>query len=180
MMGPILIDLPASVHKALWTHLLPKKLISEEAAFVFVRREEDASGYIFRSVDWYPVLPVGFSSRSTFHFELADETRGAVIKRAHDLGASLVEFHSHSGRWPAAFSASDLSGFEEFVPHVWWRLRGRPYGAIVVGRSGFDGLFWLHHPQNAIYLDGIRVEGKVLKATKLSSLRSERYGQNQV
>jgi len=154
---PVLIDLPLSIKKALWTHLLPKRFISEEAAFVFSRREEEVSGYIFRSLDWYPVPPSGFSYRSAFHFELTDETRGAVIKRAHDLGAGLVEFHSHSGDWPVAFSASDLSGFEEFVPHVWWRLRGRPYGAVVVGQSSFDGLLWLHDPQDAAHLDGIRV-----------------------
>ena len=177
-MGKILLDLPLSVKDALWAHLLPKRFISEEAAFVFVQREEEASGYIFRSLGWYPVLPIGFAAQSAFHFELTDETRRAVIKRAHDLGASLVEFHSHSGPWPTAFSASDLSGFDEFVPHVWWRLRGRPYGAVVVGRSGFDGLFWLHDPQDATHLDGIRVEGRLLKATKLSPLRLEQYGQN--
>lgn len=179
-MGQILIDLPLNVKEALWTHLLPRRFVSEEAAFLFVRSEEEASGCIFRPLDWYTVLPLGFSSRSAFHFELTDETRGAVIKRAHDLGASLVEFHSHSGRWPATFSASDLSGFEEFVPHVWWRLRGRPYGAVVVGRSGFDGLMWLHDPHGPVHLDGILVEGRLLKATKLSLLRLERYGQDQI
>ncbi len=176
MMEPILIDLPSGFKEALWAHLLPKKFISEEAAFVFVqKRDEGTNEYVLRALDWYPVPPSGFSSRSSVHLELTDETRGIVIKRAHDLGASLVEFHSHSGPWSVAFSISDLSGFEEFVPHVWWRLRGRPYAAVVVGQSGFDGLIWLQDPQEALHLDGIRVEGKLLKANKLSSLRLEPY-----
>ena len=32
---------------------------------------------------------------------------------------------------PAEFSASDRKGLESFVPHVWWRLRHRPYLALV-------------------------------------------------
>lgn len=174
-MDPILIELPRDVKDALWRHLLPKKFIAEEAAFVFTRRDEKASGYVFQAVDWYPVPPTGFLSRSAVHLELADEIRGVVIKQAHDLGASLVEFHSHTGRWPVAFSVSDLSGFEEFVPHIWWRLRGRPYGAVVVGQSGFDGLMWLQDPKQAAHLDGILVDGMQLEANRLSPLRLEQY-----
>ncbi len=179
-MSPILIELPPDIKTALWRHLLPSRFKCEEAAFVYMRKEEETGDSFFRYADWYPVPPSGFSSRSAFHFELTDKTRGTVIKRAHDLGASLVEFHSHSGRWPAALSASDLSGLKEFVPHVWWRLRGRPYGAVVVGRSGFDGLMWLHDPQDAMHLDGILVGGRLLQATKLSPLRREAYGQDPI
>jgi hypothetical protein len=175
-MGQILINLPLNFKEALWMHLLPKRFVSEEAAFLFVRNEEEGSRRMFRPLDWYPVPPSGFSSRSAVHLELTDETRGIVIKRAHDLDASLMEFHSHSGLWPVRFSASDLSGFKDFVPHVWWRLRGRPYGAVVVGQSGFDGLLWLHDPHNPVRLDGIIVKGRLLETTKLSLLGMELYG----
>jgi len=180
MTVPILIDLPSNIKDELWAHLMPKGFLSEGAAFVFVSNCQEADAYVFTFLDWFPVPSTGFSSRSSFHLELKDEIRGLVIKKAHDLGVSIIEFHSHSGRWPASFSGSDLSGLEEFVPHVWWRLKGRPYGAVVVARSGFDGLIWLHSPGKPLRLDAIRVEGKSLKATNLSFLSTERYEQRPI
>jgi hypothetical protein len=164
----ILLALSPPVHAAVWNHLVPKHHAVEEAAFVYAAHETMDGADVFRSVEWLPVPPEGFASRSAVHFELADEVRAAVIKRAHDLGASLIEFHSHTGRWPAAFSASDRAGFGEFVPHVWWRLKGRPYLAVVVTRSGFDGLAWIagaHAPER---LDGVFVAEKLLTPTGLS------------
>src|SRR6266487_1407438 len=100
--------------------------------------------------------------------ELADETRAQVIKRAHDLGASMVEFHSHPYPWPARFSESDRVGLEEFVPHVWWRLKGRPYAAVVVAPSGFDGLVWMTSPDRPEQLDGIACGDRLLRPTGLT------------
>ncbi len=170
----ILLALSPSEHAALWDHLVPTKHRVEEAAFVYAARETTHDGdEVFRSVEWSPVLPDGFASRSAVHFELADAMRAAVIKRAHDLGASLVEFHSHTGRWPAAFSPSDRAGFREFVPHVWWRLKGRPYLAVVVTRSGLDGLAWIAGAQVAERLDGVVVAEKLLTPTGLSGVEVE-------
>jgi hypothetical protein len=177
---PILIDLAPSLRDELWRHLLPRRFRWEEAAFVFAQGEKNEGNFTFRSLEWLPVPPSGFASRSRYHFELTDEARAAVIKRAHDLGASLVEFHSHTSRWAAAFSASDLSGFEEFVPHIFWRLRGRPYAAVVVTRSGIDGLAWLENPLDAGRLEGIIVGPRLLKATNPSSLELDKHGRNQV
>ena len=131
----MLLHLPQEVHEALLTHLLPMQNRAEEAAFVFARPAEAAGSRTLEHVEWLPVPPEGFAARSRFHFELNDATRAAVIKRAHDLRASLIEFHSHHGPLPAEFSASDWAGFEEFVPHVRWRLRGRPYAG---GRRDAD------------------------------------------
>jgi hypothetical protein len=172
----ILLKIPAAIKSALWRHLLPRRLIAEEAAFAFARWESEPQDQVLRCLEWLPVSQRGFASRSRFHFELSDRTRGFVIKRAHDLGASLVEFHSHDGDWPAAFSVSDLSGLEEFVPHVWWRLKGRPYAAVVVARSSHDGLVWLGDPQTAVHLDGIIVNGKLGQCTRRSELRFEEHG----
>jgi hypothetical protein len=93
-------------------------------------------------IDWHPVPPEGFLSRSLYHLELADEMRADVIKEAHDLSCALIESHSHAGIYPAEFSPSDKKGFAEFVPHVLWRLKGRPYGAIVVAPNSIDALAW--------------------------------------
>ena len=162
-----ILELTGHVHQALLSHLLPKRQRAEEVAFVFAVADGAA---ILRQVDWMAVPESGFVSRSLFHLELTDETRGTVIKRAHDLGSSLVEFHSHAGTWPAQFSASDLAGFDEFVPHVRWRLKGRPYVSVVVSRTGFDGFIWTTDSIVPDRLAGISVDGRVLQPTALSPL----------
>jgi hypothetical protein len=97
----------------------------------------------FRLREWRAIPESGFQSRSDFHLVLRDDVRAEIIKWAWDEGASLVEAHSHR-LGEAQFSWSDLLGLEEWVPHLWWRLRGRPYGAIVVGDGGtLDALAWI-------------------------------------
>lgn len=175
-----LLELPGDVHEVLWRHLLPEDPGAEEAAFVFARCEDDNATRIFRYAELFPVPPEGFASRSPFHFELRDTTRAAVIKRAHDLSASLVEFHSHTGPWLARFSPSDWAGFEEFVPHVWWRLKARPYAAVVVATASFDGLVWRMSPDAPVRLDGILIDGELLEPTRLSPLRREAYDEEPI
>ncbi len=63
---------------------------------------------------------------SKTYFELKDEMRSKIIKMAFDLDAAIVELHSHPYPEPAKFSYSDLGGFDDFVAHVWWRLKGKP------------------------------------------------------
>lgn len=174
-MTRILLEIPKKVYMGIWSHLLPRRFLSEEAAFIYVRKNTKDGADFFRYLEWYPVPPNGFRFRSRYHFELADETRATVIKRAHDLGASLVELHSHYGSWPAKFSPSDLLGFQEFVPHVWWRLKGRPYLAVVVCRSSFDGLVWIINSKAPQHLDGIVVEKAVLKSSGLSPVEYDFY-----
>jgi len=174
-MAQVFLHIPKKVHQAVWTQLLPRHLRSEKAGFMYVRHESQDESAVFEYVDWYLVPSDGFLDRSRYHFELTDETRARVIKQAHDLGTSLVEFHSHAGRWSAAFSASDLLGFQEFVPHVWWRLKGKPYLALVVTRTSFDGLAWLSDPRTPQHIDGIIVEGYVLTSTRLSPLKYYTY-----
>jgi len=166
-----LIKLPSSTYNDLWAHLQPKNPKYEEVAFVYAHQESIDGSQIFHCSEWFAVPPTGFESRSKYHLELSDETRASVIKRAHELSATLIEFHSHIGPWPARFSISDLLGFEEFVPHVLWRLKSRPYLAVVVAKSGFDGFVWQYDANNPDYIEGIIIEDKILKTTKLSPLR---------
>ena len=65
-----------------------------------------------------------FENRSSFHFELSDEIRAKIIKKAHDLDCSIIEFHSHLGYYPACFSSSDWCGFEEFGRMYYGDLKG--------------------------------------------------------
>jgi hypothetical protein len=173
MNSEALLQLPAVVHRELIQHLLREPNGDEQAAFVFA--QYSAIDNTFHFVEWLAVPPEGFAIQLPYHFELTDATRATTIKRAHDLGASVVEFHSHTGHWPAQFSPSDWSGFEEVVPHMWWRLKGRPYAAVVVARSGFDGFAWLQDARTPSRLGGINVEGQRLRPTRLSPLERDGY-----
>lgn len=137
------LELPKEIYAGIHEHLLRPNPKSEEAGFCFIAQTDTTR---FRFLEWSPVRLDEFAYRSLFHIELTDECRARVIKRAHDLRACLVEFHSHPLSQTASFSGSDQSGFSEFVPHVWWRLKGRPYGAIVVAKSNFDSLVWMDGP----------------------------------
>lgn len=165
---PILF-LDAAVRDLLWQHLIRGDDSEEEAAFMYVR-PKDQPDY-FECIEWTPIQPNGFISRSAYYFELTDSVRAAAIKRAHDLNASLVEFHSHVGPWPARFSPTDLSGFQECVPHMLWRLKARPYFAIVVSRSGFDGLSWTNGQKSPDRLVGISTGGILSHSTGLTPLK---------
>ena len=169
------LHIPTEIYDALWKHLLPKYPTDETVAFMHTHLNVINGTSGFQFLEWSPIQPSGFAYRSPYYFELTDEARGSVIKRAHDLGSSLVEFHSHIGSWPAKFSPSDRMGFEDFVPHVWWRLKGRPYAAIVVSEGSFDGLVWHSDPRNPEYLESIIVSGKVLEPTQLSLLAPESF-----
>ena len=168
----LILNLTKDYYTALWTHLQGSKV--EEAAFAYAQPISEKVG-AYKIVDWQLVPPEGFVYQTEVGFELTDEMRGLVIKRAHDLSASLVEFHSHKGKWPAEFSPSDVYGFTEFVPHVWWRLKGRPYFSVVVANVGFDAFAWITDPQTPQYLDALVVAGEVYTPTKLSSLNLNDY-----
>ena len=173
-MARVFLELRPDLYRAVWAHLLPRPWIVEEAAFVFAAHKEVGGRHLMSGLDWYPVRPGGFESRSAYHLELTTETQAGVLKRAHDLGASLVELHSHSGAGLPRFSESDLWGFEEFVPHAWWRLKRRPYAAIVAGCSGFDGLAWVDAADRPEPLAGINVGSELLTPRLATPRRAPR------
>ena len=154
-------------------HLLEQSHETEAAGFMFARSETQGDDRVFNAVEWFPVPEEGFLEITDHHFALSDQTRAAVIKRAHDLEASITEFHSHIGPWPAAFSQTDQIGFQEFVPHVMWRLKGRPYLAVVVASTDFDALVWTSDAKSPQYLDGIMAGDAIVRPTRLSSLTYE-------
>lgn len=162
------LRLPEHVWRNLLAHLLPPASLFEEAAFVFASTRTEEGATIFDFLDCLRVPAEGFLERSPYFLELRDETRAAVIKQAHDLRASVVEFHSHPTQRHAQFSFSDLTGLHDFVPHVWWRLKGRPYAAIVVSPTGIDALTWLTDPKTCRGLQGIRTESQLIEPTGLS------------
>jgi len=168
MTQEIFLVLPEKVHSAILSHLLPCKCQEEQAAFAFVKPSTVGSKVICRFAEWRALAPSDFLCHSEDYLELSDHTRASLIKYAHNLGASLVEFHSHPFSKTAVFSPSDLRGFKEFVPHIWWRLKGKPYMAVVVAPKSFDALVWIKDPLSPQKVDGITLEQNLLSPTGLT------------
>jgi len=108
-----------------------------------------------------------YERQDWFGMELADDVRPRSLKWATGHEAALVEMHSHGeGPRRTTFSNHDLRGLLEGAPGLVWRLRGRPYGAVVVGgRHDFDGLVWDGPTMKPRSLDGIKVGPDTLRAT---------------
>lgn len=169
--------IPARDYAEIHRHLLRGE--DEQVAFVFAKVEATDRGVTFRAGDRYLVPSEDLEVQLPYHVSLTDEAQGRVIKMAWDRGAALVEFHSHTNpRYEAAFSGSDMKGFADFVPHVWWRLKAKPYLAIVVAPSGFDALVWRMGPDTPEALDAIHVGEAVQWPTNLtlSTRRLEHVG----
>lgn len=167
-MGVNTLKLDKSLQRRLWYHLLRKDTMREQAAFLFLMTKPVDNGLKFEAVDQAFLGPDDFIAQHTDYFELTDEIRIRLIKRAHILGASLAEFHSHLGPWPAVFSLSDRMGLKETVPHMRWRLQKRPYLAVVVAPSGFDALIWSGDGRIPEPLAGIDVGSELMTPTNLS------------
>jgi hypothetical protein len=108
--------------------------------------------------------------------------RPQIIKWAWDAGASLVEAHSHGDTGTACFSPSDLCGLQEWVPHLWWRLRGRPYSAIVTTDKTFDAIAWIDDPDRPEQVHHLEIVGDgkrtatALTLPRLRGLKEEQFG----
>ncbi len=129
----------------------------------------------FRIRAWRPIDDGLAGSHGQLHVSLPDETRSAIIQWAFAENACLIEAHSH-GRWgPAAFSGYDLQNLKEWVPHLWWRLRNRPYAAIVTSNRDLDALAWVDSPGEIEQVDGIAADTyyQATKATRSFYRRGE-------
>jgi hypothetical protein len=167
-MPHVSIHLPRDTYERVYDHLLPPHGVCEEAAFLFAISEVGPESVRLSVVEAMLIPPEGFASRSRFYLELNDRTRAAVFKRAHDLGAGLIECHSHPGQRGACFSWSDLHGFDDFVPHARWRLAGRPYAAIVFATDSIDALAWCRSATDAVRIAGVHADDHLVQPTGLA------------
>jgi hypothetical protein len=158
---------PAGFYREIERHLLQNG--EEQVAFIFAQFEVTDYGTTFRAEEHYLVPPQDLDVQLPYHVALTEEAQGRIIKAAWDRGAALIELHSHTNPdHEAGFSWSDLKGFKDFVPHVMWRLKSRPYMAIVVAHTGFDALVWRHNPDAPEALDSLEVGGEVRRPTGLT------------
>jgi hypothetical protein len=123
---------------------------------------------VFVATHWRPVEEREYEVLTDFHVALTDDVRAKVIKWAWDNGGCLVETHSHGPRGVARFSPSDIHGFEDWVPHVWWRLGGRPYAALVTTGETVDGWAWTVRPTEAAQIDRVTLGSESVSTTGAS------------
>jgi hypothetical protein len=156
-----ILKLDAQLKDELWRHLLPTDLHHEQAAFLYTVHARIADGVVFNVVAHELLAGSDFAAQYSDYLELADKARVRIIKRAHALNASIVEIHSHPWDRSAEFSASDRAGLKETVPHMRWRLKERPYLAVVVARVSYDALVWALNGEQpellALEVDGARL-----------------------
>ncbi len=148
------------VHDGVEEHLVKPEQVG------FFLADYDATSRTFHLKEWRPVLADGYEVQTEVHVALTDETRVEMIQWAWRHGLSLVEVHSHADWGAAEFSGSDRCGFEEWVPHLWWRLAGRPYAALVTSGGTFDGWAWIDDPKQPEQIDELEVEGAARAATR--------------
>lgn len=169
------ITIPSPDYRTMCDHLLQNE--DEQAVFLYADVEAHGMGITF-SVRAMEMVPAeGFDVQSGFHLSLNDDVLGAVIKRAWDSGRSIIEAHSHPfPGLPASFSPSDIWGLRELVPHVGWRLGGRPYAALVFGPDTFDAMVWRQNAANPERLGLLDIGDTGIEPTGLTLARRQWKG----
>ena len=136
-----------------------RELVDDVERVGFFLAHVDRNRRTFELGEWRLIPPAGFTVQTDFHVALTDEMKVEIIQWAWSTNHSLVEVHSHLDSDTAEFSPSDLSGFEDWVPHLRWRLGGRPYAAMVWDESSFDGLAWIDPDDGPEQVEAIVVPG---------------------
>jgi hypothetical protein len=155
------ISFPAALFDELLSHLKRP----EEVAFMLAEPPTDGC---FRVRELRTMGGERFLDHSDDHAELDDAIRGEVIRWAWESDACLVEAHSHGPIFlPARFSGFDFDQFVDWIPHVRWRLAGRPYAALVAAGDDIDGLAWIGEEPEAV--DAVLVDGRPLLSTSGAS-----------
>jgi hypothetical protein len=162
----ISIYMTSDMHASILAHLFPKGDKREQGGFLFCKFDEKSQ--TFDSSEWLPLKGTDYAEQANDYLELADETRAMIIKKAHDMNASIVELHCHLGPSKATFSIADWLGFNEFVPHILWRLKNKPYAALVFAHNSVDGFTWLNRDAKPIAVTSIETELTQYPTTGLS------------
>lgn len=146
-------------------------LNSVPESIAFMRCPVPGEDRVFRVEELRTVDHPPYDLRSDVHCELDDELRAEVIRWAWDSNSCLIEAHSHGLLFsPAQFSRFDLRELSNWVPHVRWRLTGRPYVALVTASKEIDGLAWIDDGPEAVEL--VHIDGREPMQTTQRSLES--------
>lgn len=74
---------------------------------------------------------------------ILDEPQGRELAALKRAGHALIEVHTHPGsRHRVRFSSLDEEELPRFARYVQHKIRGLPFGALVLGEEGYDGRGW--------------------------------------
>ena len=164
------LHIAGSLLNRIEAHLRRRK--TEQVAFLFLRPLESGA---LATDDAYLVPPAELVYESRFHVEVSESAQAKIVKMAADQSFLLCEIHSHPGCVQGVgFSPSDLAGFRDFVPHIFWRLRVKDYVAMVFGDNDFDALAWSGDALEPVPLSALVVDGKEMFPTGLTINELER------
>jgi len=111
---------------------------AEGAAFLCTERSGDnlvVQGVRIFRPDEFDELDSALSIRE----EVQDQALAAVKRSGH--GLIDVHTHPHSDQ-DVTFSAFDREQLPDFARYIRNKMPDRPYGAVVLGQRGYDGLIW--------------------------------------
>lgn len=117
-------------------------LDTDRERMAFLLATADPAGTWVVTDEQYLDDATDYEYQGPYGMELADNVRPQVITWAHQHNAALIEAHAHLLPPPTGFSPTDLDGLTDAVPHLLWRLPGRPYTALVFGIDDLDALTW--------------------------------------
>ncbi len=153
------IVIPAGILDHVQSHLFQNQL--EQAAFLFATTATEDGCTLFHVEDSYLVPPSGWDVQMDVYLEMTDEERAKILKMARDRNAAIIDCHSHPHSQEAVwFSPSDVAGITQFAQYAKWKLKGRPFAALVFGETSIDGVVWQGDFTSAEPLGALSVIGQ--------------------
>ncbi len=153
------ILIPAGILNRVQRHLFQSHL--EQAAFLFATTETEYGAVRFHVEDSYLVPASGWDVQMDVYLEMTDEERAKILKMARDRNAAIIDCHSHPhSQEDVWFSPSDLAGINQFAQYTKWKLKGRPFAALVFGETSIDGVVWQGEFAGAEPLGALAVVGQ--------------------
>lgn len=159
------LEIPAAISARLLTYL---DVPTERMAFLLAIPTPVADAWIVVD-DLYLTDELDYTYQAIHGMELADAVRPRVLSWATRPDVALIEVHSHRHlSHTTTFSPTDLEGLEEVVPQMLWRLRGRPYAALVLGSDDLDALVWSHRTQPPSAPSAVVIADRTLTPTGIA------------
>lgn len=161
------LEIPPAISDRLLTYL---DVPTERMAFLLASPTTGTDAWAVVD-ELYLTDAVDYTYQGKHGMELDDAVRPRVLTWATRPDVALVEVHSHGHLSnKTTFSRTDLDGLNEVVPQMMWRLRGRPYVALVLGADDLDALAWSHRGQPPTLPSTVIVGQRTLTPTGIAHI----------
>lgn len=129
---------PAQMLEQLHTALLSH---APYEAAAFLSTEPSGDGLVLRDVRAFTADEM---TDNGGELTLDEDIQARELARIKRTGHALVEVHTHPAAAGAVrFSSLDDAELDSFARYVSHKLPGRPFGALVVGPTGYAGRAWI-------------------------------------